>query len=79
MNELTGVHRCIRCLAEVAADAYYENDCACDDCAEIMTAAVPPKVVSAGPRNPLELMNQLYAMARDFSPGRGDEDAAIRE
>jgi len=32
-GERTGQHYCIRCLAEVPADAYFRNDHVCDDCA----------------------------------------------
>lgn len=33
LNERTGRHFCIRCLAPVAADVYLRNDHICDDCA----------------------------------------------
>jgi hypothetical protein len=33
LGERTGKHFCIRCLAEVPADAYLRNDHVCDDCA----------------------------------------------
>lgn len=34
LNERTGKHICIRCLAEVPADVYFRNDMICDACAE---------------------------------------------
>ncbi len=34
LNERTGKHYCIRCLAEVPAAAYLRNDHICDVCAE---------------------------------------------
>gem|GEM_PF-652104 len=33
MNERTGKHRCIRCLADVGAEEYFGNDHLCDKCA----------------------------------------------
>lgn len=33
MNERTGRHYCIRCLAPVAAEEYLRNDHICDACA----------------------------------------------
>ncbi len=33
MNERTGRHVCVRCLAEVATDEYLRNDHLCDACA----------------------------------------------
>jgi hypothetical protein len=33
LSERTGKHRCIRCLAEVTAEAYQRNDHVCDACA----------------------------------------------
>ena len=34
LQERTGKHRCIRCLAEVSEDVYFANDQVCDECAE---------------------------------------------
>jgi hypothetical protein len=33
LPERTGRHRCIRCLADVPADAFFRNDHLCDACA----------------------------------------------
>ena len=33
LQERTGRHYCVRCLAEVSADVYQRNDCVCDACA----------------------------------------------
>ena len=33
LNERTGQHRCIRCLAETPAEEYFANDHICDKCA----------------------------------------------
>ncbi|HVR38765.1 MAG TPA: hypothetical protein VMU84_06690 [Thermoanaerobaculia bacterium] len=33
LNERTGKHYCVRCLAETSADEYLRNDHICDDCA----------------------------------------------
>jgi hypothetical protein len=33
LNERTGRHYCIRCLAPVPADVYLRNDHICDSCA----------------------------------------------
>jgi hypothetical protein len=33
LNERTGKHYCIRCLAEVPAEEYFRNDHVCDKCA----------------------------------------------
>ena len=34
LNERTGTHRCIRCLAEIPGEEYFRNDHVCDTCAE---------------------------------------------
>lgn len=34
LMERSGKHYCVRCLAEVPAEAYLRNDHICDDCAE---------------------------------------------
>ena len=34
LDERTGRHRCVRCLAEVPAEEYLRNDHICDACAE---------------------------------------------
>ena len=34
LQERTGKHRCVRCLADVPADEYLRNDHLCDVCAE---------------------------------------------
>jgi hypothetical protein len=34
LNERTGKHRCIRCLSEVPAEVYLQNDFLCGVCAE---------------------------------------------
>ena len=33
LRERTGKHRCVSCLAEIAADEFLRNDHICDDCA----------------------------------------------
>ncbi|HEY0592339.1 MAG TPA: hypothetical protein VGE86_04305 [Thermoanaerobaculia bacterium] len=33
LPERTGVHRCVSCLAETPAEAYFANDHLCDACA----------------------------------------------
>ena len=33
LNERTGKHICIRCLAEVETEEYFRNDHVCDKCA----------------------------------------------
>jgi hypothetical protein len=33
LNERTGRHLCVRCLAEVPAESYQRNDHICDACA----------------------------------------------
>jgi hypothetical protein len=33
MNERTGKHVCVRCLAEVEGEEYFRNDHLCDKCA----------------------------------------------
>jgi len=32
LNERTGRHRCINCLADVSDEEYFRNDFFCDDC-----------------------------------------------
>ena len=34
LNERTGKHYCIKCLAVVTAEEYFRNDQICDACAE---------------------------------------------
>ena len=34
LNNRTGKHKCIRCLAEVPEEIYFANDQVCDECAE---------------------------------------------
>jgi hypothetical protein len=34
LNERTGKHFCVRCLAEVPADEFQRNDHICDECAQ---------------------------------------------
>lgn len=34
LNERTGRHLCIKCLAVVPAAEYFRNDHLCDDCAQ---------------------------------------------
>jgi hypothetical protein len=34
LAERTGIHYCVRCLAEVPSDEYFANDFCCDRCAE---------------------------------------------
>jgi len=36
LNERTGTHICIRCLAETPAEAWFANDHVCDKCAETL-------------------------------------------
>jgi hypothetical protein len=46
LNERTGRHFCVRCLAEVPAESYQRNDHICDACAagdEYPAAAPAPR------------------------------------
>ena len=43
LQERTGRHRCIRCLAEIAADVYFANDQVCDECAEKFESELYPQ------------------------------------
>jgi hypothetical protein len=43
LQERTGKHRCIRCLAEIPADVYFANDQVCDDCADKFEKELTPK------------------------------------
>jgi hypothetical protein len=50
LNERTGRHRCIRCLAEVEAALYLQNDFLCDACADdgFPLASTPEPTTAAG-------------------------------
>lgn len=40
MPELTGVHRCTRCLQSVERAVYFANDTYCDECAKAIAKLI---------------------------------------
>jgi hypothetical protein len=50
LQERTGRHYCVRCLAVVATEVYFRNDYFCDECTEgeEYPAAAPPPEKATG-------------------------------